>query len=1287
MATTPSAASLLLLLLLLLIATLTTRNHFVQGAFHDGINGSSIRFDKRWSKADHEKKQSRNLQSFTGSTSAKESCEAAKVKEESDFAPGEGASSSCTCEQSILDERYKEFLDPNDDQLIVFELTCVDQRCSYCSPDGTTCDRFSYGAIFEEVKVQEGVTIRDAVFQIGYFETNQYIVGRPEAVAYTEYSDPNSPGAHACSMEIDGLRCAVCEYVNCIGDTTSLANDIDVYFGLNVVCSNILVGDGDGGYIKASDFETCDREQIEAFGSSQGVFEMYDPDYGQCFTSTEGCDRDKIELEQDGYYDCKCLDENLPIQGVSSYLENLQLKCEKATSGSDIDIDIDISSDITSDIYVDVDVDVDVASDAICGALKKDSIERVYSSYVPETTIRSIQLENDSILTIEEFDCLTTRGFSEGCSKCKASIDGVECSSCVMGECANDSDGEGMLAPRISCGNASDELEDSKVVDMCRSNNASGTPFEAFTECGFGFTKIPVVMPPSDAPNDKGPPPLSLMACQEKQNEFLQRTSNFIDSKVLVCECYAINEDFGIDAGTLFECTTMGGACGSNKGGSVCNANYSEDDENGNENVNATCFREDLVQGFLPDGNTTPMTRTTTYTHGTALENSLVGRTLVLTEYGNGSEGCQLLVDGDACTSCQLENCGDGIGIRPLVDCSNIIDDPSFLLDTCDAFPSYNAGFLLRLTTGASGSNATNPNNNFQICSSGKSGDTPYPVDPSLPVTCGKAQPIVLPTLQDDTTVINSDMTNPNVNFAFVSLVSSTMGITLTEDELSAVQTACEGEEGNISDSPGLWYSLVGEGKAVHASVCRDATDFEARISVYEGDCDSMSCAASTPLVDTGFQSACDVHWIAEEGSSYYVRVHGSNSTQTGTFNLFMETLEEETTTTCYSNKTNDFDQACLSCSKTRASRIQQFSDNPADVDCRCIENEGTGGYHLTCVDLSCLKCNPRQDVCGFDTYELDIQNEGDSPSGSYDSFYFMNKMEGTQVTEIVALQDSECLEILDPYHQCMMTREDLMEEDNAPTFCECRGVSEEGDYMLLCSIYDTYEYCVSDGSSSESDVCASVLFGQSISQYGSVTSEFRSFTITKEDNSEDVESSIVIERFGDSCFVSINEEACSKCEISETCVNNRREEDELNIASFPDPVFTDLSVDCSNLMKEDGATATFECGSIGGSSNTVLSILAGSIVSPTLDAIADKNQQQTIPPDAFPPTMAPITKPTPPPIVPSMAPIFFNSTIEPTPNSTDSNNADSSASRLVDRRTFAYIASTMALASIFLLL
>jgi len=71
---------------LLLMAALATHNLFVNGAFQDGILGSSTRYQTRWSKTDHEERQSRNLQlSAAGSSSAKESCEAAKKKEEADM--------------------------------------------------------------------------------------------------------------------------------------------------------------------------------------------------------------------------------------------------------------------------------------------------------------------------------------------------------------------------------------------------------------------------------------------------------------------------------------------------------------------------------------------------------------------------------------------------------------------------------------------------------------------------------------------------------------------------------------------------------------------------------------------------------------------------------------------------------------------------------------------------------------------------------------------------------------------------------------------------------------------------------------------------------------------------------------------------------------------------------------------------------------------------------------------------------------------------------------------------
>jgi len=1076
-------------------------------------------------------------------------------------------------------------------------------------------------------------------------------------------------------MEIDGLRCAVCEYIQCVPELSGRdGSALDVYFGLNVVCSNILIGDGEGGYISASDFETCDQGQLEAIAESQGVFEMYDPDYGKCFTSVEGCDRDENELEQSGYYDCGCIDKGLPTDGVSPFLENAQLTCSRNE-------------------------DETVSESELCQTLQQDTIQRTYSSYVKETNTRTIQLESGSNLKIEKFDCLTTRGSADGCLSCKAFIDDKECDSCVMSTCSSNSEaGEGMLAPSVSCGNASDEIADSKIIDLCRPNSASGTPFEAFAQCGFGEAeKIPIVVPETKKPdNVELPPSASLLACREKKREFKQRTNSFIDSQVLGCECFPVDKESGGDSGTLLECTSNGGACGTTKGGSVCNGDYEEDESGG------MCFREELVQGFLADGSSTPMTRTTTYTHGKTLGNSMVGRTLVLTEFGSGSEGCQLLVDGEACASCKLEKCGGSVGVRPLVDCSNIIDHKSYKLDTCESFAPYEEGFLLRLASGASGSGdeASTPSNDFGFCIEAPNEiDLDFPVDPSLPTVCDKAQPIVLPTHEDDIVSKIRAIANPNGNFAFVSFVSTTDGLSVATDELAAVQTPChKGEDGaDLTEAtPGLWYSLVGTGKGVHASVCREATNFGSRISVYEGSCGSMDCVAATPLVASMYESSCDVHWIAEEGKTYYVRVHGSEGSETGTFNLFLETLEEEVTSTCYLDETNEFDLACLSCSKARSGRIQQFPNHPDEIDCRCLENPTTGGYHLTCVDLSCLKCNARQDVCGFDTFELEIGREGSTPMGSYESFYFMNKADGTQANEIVSIQAQDCLEIKDPYHQCMIAKENVMDDPDSPFFCECRGVSEEGDYMLICSIYDSYEYCAS--SEIEKDVCADILFGQTISQYGYVKSEYRNYILENEDGTE---SEVTIERYSDTCYATINEEACSKCEILQTCVDNRREEDVLKILAVEKDmaVFTDISVDCSNILSEEGddsATATFECGSANNeSSHKILMILAGDI-SPTKEALTNgiSKDKQTIPPDAFPPTMPPITKPTNPPILPpSVDPLIevedINATSpkEPTANPTAKDTTASAARGLVERQTVVWVASTMALASLFLML
>ena len=886
--------------------------------------------------------------------------------------------------------------------------------------------------------------------------------------------------------------------------------------------------------------------------------------------------------------------------------------------------------------------------------------------------------------------------------------------------CNTDQDGNADLVPRIACGNVIDPSATSfPAISMCYSSNESivNTPFEYFgqgSQCG-GFLSVtpePVV---PDNDRDIQPPqqevpspvvfagPVSRMACEEKLRELGSR-QNYVDGALMVCVCNNIGDvdEFTpeIDTGSLLSCTTNNGGCGTTNGGSICNAVYGN---SGEDKDGAVCFREELVQGFLPDGNKTPLTRTTTYTHGKiALENSLIGHTLTLTEYENDSNSCQLLIDGIACNSCQLDSCdGIGIGIRPIADCSNVIaDDTTFELNSCDTFTTYEEGLLVRLASGASGSD--NEFTNFNVCSNEFTSSAP--VDPSLSTTCQLAQPIVLASQQDVTSsAAITRSTDSAVTAAFVSLISSTDGLPAFE---STIQS-CTGEE---NSSPSLWYKLNGDGQGVHASVCREPTNFEARISVYsssslssEGssscsDGNSINCVAGTysPTSDIDanivIESICDVHWIAKEDTAYYIRIHGSTTDQTGDFNLFIQTIPDDHIDTCSrtdetDNTTTSLNQACLKCAKEKSNMV-----NIGDMDCQCIEKtSNTGGYHLTCVDVGCLKCNsPTQDLCGFNTFELDIQSAGKVEVPSYESFYVLNNNSNNQEDAIAIVADiqkqdtnNKCIDINDPYQTCMVSRDQIMmssrddDTSNETVFCECRGTSEEGDFMLLCTLYDSFEYCTGDD-------CANVLFGQTISQYGYVTTEFRKFDFvnTAADEGSDGDS-IVVEQTETGCSVSVNGQQCTKCELAQ-CDNNVIGDTLLGDIKGGIGMFTDMSFDCSNVIEGDDtnttSTSTFECGIVGGNGDGmgILSILVGDLKE-NIDADVgeEEQQQQTIPPDAFPPTMPPVTQPTSAPAASpvvdgdntlddndnnSTTPISLNPTSNNTDNNSNNNKDDSSS-------------------------
>ncbi|KAG7363078.1 hypothetical protein IV203_026438 [Nitzschia inconspicua] len=81
----------------------------------------------------------------------------------------------------------------------------------------------------------------------------------------------------------------------------------------------------------------------------------------------------------------------------------------------------------------------------------------------------------------------------------------------------------------------------------------------------------------------------------------------------------------------------------------------------------------------------------------------------------------------------------------------------------------------------------------------------------------------------------------------------------------------------------GAWHELLGTGTTVKISVCNDDTDFDARVSLYHGSCNDLTCMAHT-------QSRCgendEILVTTHAGQLYYIFVHGPDSFSIGNYRL-----------------------------------------------------------------------------------------------------------------------------------------------------------------------------------------------------------------------------------------------------------------------------------------------------------------------------------------------------------------------------------------------------------------
>jgi len=76
------------------------------------------------------------------------------------------------------------------------------------------------------------------------------------------------------------------------------------------------------------------------------------------------------------------------------------------------------------------------------------------------------------------------------------------------------------------------------------------------------------------------------------------------------------------------------------------------------------------------------------------------------------------------------------------------------------------------------------------------------------------------------------------------------------------------------ADSPGVWYSVVGTGNTITASVCGSA-NFDSKISVYCAGCDTLNCVVGNDdLLGCGLTSRVD--FCSQVGTEYLILVHGA---------------------------------------------------------------------------------------------------------------------------------------------------------------------------------------------------------------------------------------------------------------------------------------------------------------------------------------------------------------------------------------------------------------------------
>jgi hypothetical protein len=152
---------------------------------------------------------------------------------------------------------------------------------------------------------------------------------------------------------------------------------------------------------------------------------------------------------------------------------------------------------------------------------------------------------------------------------------------------------------------------------------------------------------------------------------------------------------------------------------------------------------------------------------------------------------------------------------------------------------------------------------------------------------------------------------------------------------LATADVACSS---STTETPGVWYSVLGTGGSLLASTCNPRTTFDTQVSVFTGNCpDSLVCVASDDN-SCGMQGSAA--WVSELNTNYYILVHGGLISSAGDFVLSVENYNP--------TQQNDFCSQAVSMDTngtvSYGSTIQATFDNVGS--CQSVANTGAGVWY-----------------------------------------------------------------------------------------------------------------------------------------------------------------------------------------------------------------------------------------------------------------------------------------------------------------------------------------------------